>query len=747
MKKIIATAAALLLTVSAMGATLLASMAAEQKAEVTPKDSYAGTLTYTPSEDGSTVDIAYVLNGETVSYTVPANDNYLFGGYAATDDLGRSLFDSSEVGSYHAQRNVGIFYWIWHGWNADKGVYDLQKIIDELGMEAAADLNNGYYGGWGADHWFAEPLYGYYYTDDEWVLRKHVELLTNAGVDFLYFDTTNGETYLDRAITLMGILHEFNEQGYDAPQVVFYTNTSYGEVVSELSREIYRKNIYPDTWYMMDGKAVIITPEGYRAPTALFTDVESQWPNTEFVPCITRGWPWIHFEWPQQMTYDENGAPFAINVSVAQHSGTVCFSDSSLKGNYTNRGRSFVNPSNVPSSDTEAFDAVLKNAYDAWVADPSRSNYGYNFQAQWDYALSTEVPTILVTGWNEWIAGNWACFVDTASVEFSRDTEMMRGGYFDNYYLQLMSNVQRAKGTAPIILQDARNPIDVDGAFDQWSNVVVTYTDSQGDTVDRDNRGYGDMYYTNTTGRNDIVSAKVTADTRNVYFYVETAEAITARDTESSWMQLYVNVDRETTGWYGYDFIINHQAKNDNTTTVAKYNGADGEYGFETLGEVSYRVEGNQMMIAVPQDMLGVEGYKEINFEFKWADSDTVYDEMEDLYCDGDAAPLGRLNYIFQNYIPGVSQIDYNSDDTTAPETTVVEPETDAQTEPATEPATAPETNPATDAVTEAVTTGATVTTEAPAEEEKGCASIVALPVMLAIPAVAVVLIRKKKDD
>ena len=403
-------------------------------------------------------------------------------------------------------------------------------------------------------------------------------------------------------------------------------------------------------------------------------------------------------------------------MSVAQHSGTVCFSDSSLKGNYTNRGRSFVNPDNVPSSDTEAFDAVLKAAYDAWVADPSRSNYGYNFQAQWDYALSTEVPTILVTGWNEWIAGNWACFVDTASVEFSRDTEMMRGGYFDNYYIQLMSNIQRAKGTAPIILQDARNPINVEGGFDQWSNVAITYTDAQGDTADRDNRGYGDLYYTNTSGRNDIINAKVTADTRNIYFYVETAEAITARDTESSWMQLYVNVDRETTGWYGYDFIINHQTKDDNTTTVAAYNGADGAYGFETVGEVSYRIEGNQMMISVPQEMLGVKGYKEINFEFKWADSDTVYDEMEDFYCDGDAAPLGRLNYIFQNYIPGVSQIDYSSEDTTVPETTVP----DSETEPATE--------------TPTVT------------EKQGCSSLAPLPAMLTIPTAAAILLRKRKE-
>jgi hypothetical protein len=143
-------------------------------------------------------------------------------------------------------------------------------------------------------------------------------------------------------------------------------------------------------------------------------------------------------------------------------------------------------------------------------------------------------------------------------------------------------------------------------------------------------------------------------------------------DTNSSWMQLYVNVDgrnAETgeTGWYGYDFIINHKAKNEFTTTVAKYNGEGGAFSFETVGEVSYRVKDNEMMIVVPLELLGIEGYKEINVEFKIADSETVYDEMEDFYCDGDIAPLGRLNYIYQNYIPGVSEISYETD---APETT-----------------------------------------------------------------------------
>ena len=732
MKKILIKAAALLLTLSMAGASLPASMAREQDSP-SPEDSYAGTLTYTPSADGTTVTISYDLNGETVSYTVPNQDNYLFGGYAATDDLGRSLFDSAEVGAYGStgERYVGLFYFLWHGEHGDPGIYDLQKILDQAGPEAAKNESCGLYGPQGALHWFAEPLYGYYYARDGWVMRKHAELLTLANIDFLYFDVTNAVTYTDNAIQLMSILHELNEQGYDAPQVVFYTNSSGEAIVQKLYETVYSQNLYPDTWFRINGKPVIIGPEEANV-NDFFTMKKNVWPRDY----SENGWPWMAFEWPQRVyesAYDFDGS--AISVSIAQHCGTVRFSDSAMYGDYSNRGRSFYNPENYASNRASKFQKVLKDSYASWQADQALTMQGLNFQKQFDNAVESDAMYVLVTGWNEWVASRGQTedgsivFVDTASMEFSRDAEMMRGGYFDNYYMQLAYNVQRVKGTAPVVIQDMRTPIDVNGDFDQWDGIAVTYTDSRGDTADRDATGFGQTHYTNTSGRNDIVAAKVTSDTKNVYFYVETDEPITAADPASSWMQLYVNVDRETTGWYGYDFIINHKAKDFRTTTVAKYNGTDGAYGFETLGEIFYRGEGNCMMIAVPQEMLGVEGYKEINFEFKWADSDTVYDEMEDFYSDGDAAPLGRMNYVFQNYIPGVSQVTYPSAETTAEETSAT-----------------PETESVATEETTSETTDATETTAAP-DETGGCTSLAVLPVTATVAVIAVALLRKKKDD
>ncbi len=734
-KRISVTIASILAMLLLITGTLVGfSLAASADEDPTSGDNYAGTLTCTPSEDGTTMTISYMVNGETVSYTVPNNYNYTTGAFAGVDDVDRSLYDSNEVGAYgsKSERYIGLFYFLWQGEHGDSGIFDLQKIIDTVGVEAAGSTNCGMYGPVGAMHWFAEPLYGYYYANDAWVQRKHVELLTNANIDFLYFDITNGYPYLHNAIQLMSILHEFNEAGYDAPQVVFYTNSNAHGMVQQVYNEIYSKNLFADTWFCWEGKPIIVAPADANI-NDFFHIKQNQWPTEG---SKRNGWPWMDFQWPSRVfrTGNDFTDGGAISVSVAQHSGTVAFSDSSLYGNVTNRGRSFN-----AQRDNGKFQ---KECYDAWLADPSLTNYGLNFQAQFDRAIEQadegKVMYILVTGWNEWVAqrqntnSDRIWFVDTSSMEFSRDTEMMRGGYFDNYYMQLIYNVQKAKGAAPIVVQDARKAIDINGSFDQWDSIGFTYHDPSGDTVDRNATGFGHTNYTNDTGNNDIVAAKVISDTKNVYFYVETAADITPYVENTSWMQLYLNADGDAaTGWYGYDYILNHAPKSDTVTTIAKQSAADNAFYFEEVGEISYRMEGNKLMLAVPQELIGAKGYLELAMEFKWADSDTLYDEMEDFYCDGDAAPLGRLNYVYQNYIPEVSQITYPWETTVA---------TEAPTEPETEPATETPTEAPTVAETEAETE---VVTE-PAKSGCGAALATALLPLIMLCGAAVVYKKRK---
>ena len=348
----------------------------------------------------------------------------------------------------------------------------------------------------------------------------------------------------------------------------------------------------------------------------------------------------------------------AISVSIAQHNKSVTFSDSSLYGYAFNRGRSF--------GAAVADDAAMKLYRAAYDADNSLTMQGLNFQAQWDKDIESGVPYVLVTGWNEWVAqrqngaqlrndDSFVYFVDTASMEYSRDAEMMRGGYFDNYYMQLISNIQRLKGSAPVIIQDARRRIDINGDFTQWDDVTVKYTDPKNDCKNRNNKCFGNSYYSDRSGNNDIVGARVINDTEYVYFYVETAQNITRSDSSAAWMQLFINADGDVkNGWHGYDYIVNYSAASERVSNIVKCTvNADGVLETEQVGEISYRVEDNKMMLAVPMQYFGGD-YEKIYLEFKWADADEgiEFKALEDFYTYGDVAPLGRLNWIYQNYIP-----------------------------------------------------------------------------------------------
>ncbi len=694
--------------------------------DATALDNQPGTLKLTPSEDGATVTVSYTLNGEEKNYTVPNSNQYTSGPLAGVDDLGRSLYNQYSQAEIHStlptypvnaygengEHYVGIFYFLWMGEHGDYGILDMEKIIAEAGEDKAGSTLTANWGPINAMHHFAEPLFGYYYSSDEWVIRKHMELLSNAGVDFLYFDTTNARTYMHNVKKIMQVCHEMNEQGFDAPQFCFYTRTNAHAVVREVYNEIYSKNLYPDTWFMVGGKPVIMAPTDANI-NDFFNVKQDQWPNEAIKDNC---WPWLDLSWNQ--TVHDNVDGTIVAVSVAQQAGAGYFSASRLYGERNNRGRSY---DGYWTKKDGVYTYRSSGSYRQLDKDPENSyKYGYNFQSQFSVAYMADAKYIMITGWNEWVAErqvhnfsgiplpeDGVVFVDTCGVEFSRDIEMTRGYYFDNYYMQLVRNIQALKGAAPTLPQDMRKTINITGAFDQWDDIPVTYHDVAGDAADRDSLSFGQVRLTDESGRNDIVASKMTLDKENLYIYIETANAIRKPVGDSTWMNVYLNTDNAQTGWYGYDYIINYKYVDDFTTKVAKCNTTDGSYGFEAVGDASIHVDDNKMMISVPLSTLGIANYKEVYLTFKVADSDTKLTTMEQFYTEGDVAPLGRTNFVYQNYIPGVS-----------------EPQPLPETEPVTEPITDP-TDPTTEAPTTPVEseTPASADTDRPADQ--GCGSTI----------------------
>jgi len=118
--------------------------------------------------------------------------------WPATDALGRSLPTPAEVGPLKPDHFVGIFYFLTHNEGPDPGhldgPMDITKILKK-DPDALNKPNSPLWGHIGESHYWAEPLYGYYRSDDPWVLRRHAQLLSDAGVDVLIFDTTNAKSY------------------------------------------------------------------------------------------------------------------------------------------------------------------------------------------------------------------------------------------------------------------------------------------------------------------------------------------------------------------------------------------------------------------------------------------------------------------------------------------------------------------------------------------------------------------------
>ena len=283
---------------------------------------------------------------------------------------------------------------------------------------------------------------------------------------------------------------------------------------------------------------------------------------------------------------------------------------------------------------------------------PNAVRYGHNFAEQWRRALELDPPFVFITGWNEWTAGfysEWAgykapppIFVDEFTEEYSRDIEPMAGGHGDDYYYQLVASVRHYKGVRALP-PVTPHPISVTGSFDAWKGVGPEFRDAFGDTAHRNAPGVGKAGpYVNTTGHNDIVAAKVSYDAKNVYFYVRTAATLTPH-TDPNWMLLLLNTDANyKTGWLGYDFLINRRV---GAKTASLERNVGGGFRWKTVGQVSYKVQGNEMMLAVSRALLGIARLP-ATIDFKWADnclSNTP--NASDFTLNGDAAPDDRFNY------------------------------------------------------------------------------------------------------
>jgi hypothetical protein len=606
----------------------------------------------------------------------PVSDDLYSDTWVATDGLGRAMPTSNDVGTIKKDKNrkVGIFYVSWHRENKYNlpapYAADVTKVLDK-DPSARFDINNTAWGTCRTFHW-GEPESGYFLSQDEYVIRKDISMLTDAGIDVLILDVTNGTEYWDEWNALFSTMQKMQVEGNSVPQFCFWCyNGNTVKVVQDLYDKVYGIEKYKNLWFILDNKPLLLynaNPDSsygtYSSTIKSFFTLRNMWwgyykTNGKRYVGTEDNWsfgynmndPDVASMAPRELIAKHEGRLEEAAVTPAQHASTTvgkCWR--------RNTKEPTLNEKDLPSS-----------AYVPWLGKTVTDNssaYGIYFQDRWDEAITADPDFIYLNDWNEWIAGQYKAgkspdgkssgpttflgrtntyyFVDQYNAEFNRTIGPMKDGYTDNYYMQMIQNIRKYKGVRSIPECKGIHSVKIDGSFDDWKSISPYYYDTKGDIVHRDHNGYGGNHYTNTSGRNDIIYSKVAVDSTNVYFYVETSNTLSSY-TGSNWMLLLIDADKNSsTGWYGYDYLINKEVKSSTVTTIKKYNESTSTW--DDVSDIFYAEGDKKIEIAIPRKLLRLTG-DSFTFDFKWADNPADLDSPISLCINGDTAPNRRFNY------------------------------------------------------------------------------------------------------
>ncbi len=545
----------------------------------------------------------------------------------ATDGLGRTLPTARETGPPSGDKFVGVFYFLVHG-EDDRTIYDINKLLKE--NPGAPKL-----GPVGEPHHWAEPYLGYYHGHDPFVIRKHAQMLFDAGVDTLVLDVSNGVTYPRSFIAVFEEFARMRREGLPTPQIAFHSGedvSNCATTVTKLYELLYSRSYYPELWFHWQGRPLIFgNMQAVPGKIRDFFSVRRSWAWSAdaWFGDGRDAWPWMD-HYPQKFGWHEDPAKAeGISVAIAEHP---------IMG----VGRSST--SSVTPQPTNAFPTIDMSAR------------GIFFDLQWKRAFEVDPEFIFITSWNEWIAGHYqtapgqavffldralktpgsSYFVDSYNPEFSRDAEPMRGGFGDAYYYQMAANIRRFKGAREVPVASGQKQIAINRDFSQWDDVGPEYLDDMGDTMHRDFKGFGKAnQYVNISGRNDVIACKVSAGGDHVAFLARAAADLTT--PEPNWMVLYLDTDSDPqTGWGGFDCAVNRLAPG----SLEKWND-----GWQKAGEVPFSVSGNQLHLAVPLEIFS--GHAKQGFLFKWADNSTPQQDLIEFIDMGDSAPNARFAWRF----------------------------------------------------------------------------------------------------
>lgn len=596
---------------------------------------------------------------------------------ASTDDFNRTFTLS---GAADEKKYVGMFYFTLHGQIPREKIYDVTQITGGDSANVDAFYEHAAQRPEGTAYFWGKPVWDYYSQTDPWVIRKQIEMLTMAGVDFLFIDVTNAFTnaqqndnteallFVNATYLAMEIVHEYLGKGWNAPKLMFYTNNNGTNgtknsacekpnddinIVNTIYKKFYQyqNGKYNDVWFAPNGKPMIIMTKESRQILSVADEIEEPenyalsryfefkytiWPNDKTEDpndLLGNSFPWMETYYNGNYCKIRDGV---VNISVAQHMNTIRFSDTDKN---FGRGYDYEQKKNVSADTAKA------------------TNYEYLWQQA--LAKKADINMVTLTGWNEWTAstvklGGLMRLVDSYNEEYSRDIEPTYGVTKDNCYLQTARNIRSYKYDVPLELTYPAATVDI-ANFDEnvWKS-GKKYLDFTGECIERNHAGWvtdpqSSDYKTLTddTNRNDIESIAVLHDDNYIYFRIMTADVIkpAADENDTGWMNVMIGTNAASQGsLFGYNYVINRSRTADGCS-ISRVTAAK-EY--EAAGEARLALQegGKVLQIAVPRSALGLtDGVPA--FTFKVCDNITDTKDVLSYYNSGDAAPIGRLGYVY----------------------------------------------------------------------------------------------------
>ncbi len=567
-----------------------------------------------------------------------------YSNWVAIDDRDRELPTGEQAGAVRGDKQVGLFYFLCQTGSASETPRDNTYLYNTLGLNGMKDYlttptnADAYY--------WAEPYFGYYLNTDSWVQRKHAYMLEAAGVDFIFVDLTNGATYDKALISLFDTWKAIRDEGGSTPDICLIAAGSIGAVWNNVKGYICSEEgvaKYGDLFYQYEGKPLLMANISTIKEEATRAELEERF-------TIRHCWAWSltpgQWNWLQEYRIDENGRPvlangdWGLSPTGKREELALCMGHHPT----TSKGRSFIDK------------LIYRDDFGFGLDSGAGEGFANSFAA----VKQLDPDMLLITGWNEWIAGlnidmvrdfagtkvNKFSFVDQFNTEYSRDGEPMKlrdgesVGFGDNYYYQMASYIRQFKGWNTAASASGQTTVDLSNP-ESWANVGPLFTDNANDTAWRSEVGYFNGYtYVNSTGRNDLLSAKVSQDAEYLYFTVNTAEDVIIAD-DSDWMNLYLDVDGDRgNGWEGFDFVLN-RARDSHYVSIESL--ADGWSG-RHIGQALYSVVGKTMTVRVSKAVLGIDGAA-TEVLFKWADNATVDGNIMEFMDMGDTAPNDRYAY------------------------------------------------------------------------------------------------------